>query len=143
MLGQTSLGASLFTSTFVVYFCLVIYAAFLPGHTKLFEDEPLLIGNGCTDFEYPRYADLINLLKLVSDDGYLTSQTCSEKLKCLAVQIIAKIGSRQNAECDLQVLELAIQSETGELQNEALMSLPIIVLYSGPRMLGAMFRKLE
>uniref|UniRef100_A0A0D3GKZ8 Serine/threonine-protein kinase ATR n=1 Tax=Oryza barthii TaxID=65489 RepID=A0A0D3GKZ8_9ORYZ len=121
----------------------MLLQSFLPGHTKLFEDEPLLIGNGCTDFEYPRYADLINLLKLVSDDGYLTSQTCSEKLKCLAVQIIAKIGSRQNAECDLQVLELAIQSETGELQNEALMSLPIIVLYSGPRMLGAMFRKLE
>uniref|UniRef100_J3MHR6 Serine/threonine-protein kinase ATR n=1 Tax=Oryza brachyantha TaxID=4533 RepID=J3MHR6_ORYBR len=121
----------------------ILLQSFLPGHIKLFEDEPSLIGNGCTDFEYPRYADFINLLKLVWDDGYAASPTYSDKLKCLAVQIIAKIGSRLNAECDLEVLELAIQSETTELQNEALMSLPIVVLYSGPKMLGAMFRKLE
>uniref|UniRef100_A0A0D9WU94 Serine/threonine-protein kinase ATR n=1 Tax=Leersia perrieri TaxID=77586 RepID=A0A0D9WU94_9ORYZ len=137
----------LFSSDVPLYFeavhTVILLQSFLPGHAKLFGDEPELIGNVCSDFEYPRYADLISLLKLGWDDGHLASQTYSDKLKVLAVQIITKIDSGMNVECDLEVLELAIQSETAELQNEALMSLPIIVLYSGPRMLKAMFRKLE
>jgi serine/threonine-protein kinase ATR len=59
------------------------------------------------------------------------------------MQVIAKLGQRLNAERDLEVLDLAIHNEIAEIQNEAIMSLPIIVLYSGPKMLGAMFKKLE
>lgn len=77
-------------------------------------------------------------------DGHVSTQTCLDwNLKCLVVQVIAKIGNRLNIDCDLELLELAIHSESVEVQNEALMSLPIIVLYSGPRMLGVMFKKLE
>ncbi|KAL6603454.1 hypothetical protein ACP70R_043815 [Stipagrostis hirtigluma subsp. patula] len=117
-------------------------SACLPGHIKHFEDESL-IGDS-TDFVHPIYSDLISLLKLMWDDGGDVTQTCSDyKIKCLLIQVLAKIGYRSNAECDLEVLDLAIRTGPAEIQHEALMSLPIIVLYSGPRMLGAMFKKLE
>jgi serine/threonine-protein kinase ATR len=66
------------------------------------------------------------------------------KMPCgVMIQVIAKIGDKLNTECYLEVLELATHSESAEVQNEALMSLPIIVMYTGPRMLGVMFKKLE
>jgi serine/threonine-protein kinase ATR len=84
------------------------------------------------------------MLKMMWDDGHDVTQTTSDyKIKCLLMQVIAKLGQRLNAERDLEVLDLAIHNEIAEIQNEAIMSLPIIVLYSGPKMLGAMFKKLE
>lgn len=84
------------------------------------------------------------MLKLMWDDGHAVTQTSSDyKIKCLLVQVIAKIGNRLNVGRDLEVLDLAIHNGTSDIQNEAIMSLPIIVLYSGPTMLGAMFKKLE
>ncbi|RLN13077.1 serine/threonine-protein kinase ATR [Panicum miliaceum] len=115
----------------------------LPGHVKLFEDESQFIGDG-THFVHPIYADLISMLTLLLDDGHVVTQTSSDyKIKCLLMQTIAKVGNKLNAGCDLEVLDLAIRNGTAEIQNESIMSLPIIVLYSGPKMLGAMFRKLE
>lgn len=129
---------------FNVYFCRNVYVAFHHGDSKLFEDEARLIGDRSEDLDYPLYVDLISLLKRVWSDGHVSTQTCLDwNLKCLVVQVIAKIGNRLNIDCDLELLELAIHSESVEVQNEALMSLPIIVLYSGPRMLGVMFKKLE
>ncbi|KAM0929216.1 hypothetical protein ACQ4PT_001782 [Festuca glaucescens] len=110
-----------------------------PGDTELFEDEARLIGDSGED-----YVDLVNLLKRMWSDGHASTQACLDwKLKCLMVQVIAKIGDKLNTECYLEVLELATHSESAEVQNEALMSLPIIVMYTGPRMLGVMFKKLE
>jgi serine/threonine-protein kinase ATR len=107
----------------------------------LYEHE--LIRSG-TDFLHPVYADLISLLKLMWDDDHVVTKTCSDNnVKCLLMQVMSKIGNRLNAGCDLEVLDLVIHTGTADIQNEALMSLPIIVLYSGPRMLGAMFKKLE
>ncbi|KAF8672849.1 hypothetical protein HU200_049186 [Digitaria exilis] len=115
----------------------------LPGHAKLFEDESQLIGDGA-HFVHKIYADLISMFKLMWGDGHAATQTSSDyKIKCLLVQVIAKIGNRLNAGCDLEVLDLAIHNGTPEIRNEAIVSLPIIVLYSGPMMLGAMFKKLE
>ncbi|CAL5040806.1 unnamed protein product [Urochloa decumbens] len=115
----------------------------LPGHAKLFEDESQLIG-GDTHFVHQIYADLISMLKLMWDDGHAVTQPSSDyKIKCLLMQVIAKTGNRLNDGCDLEVLDLAIHNGASEIQNEAIMSLPIIVLYSGPAMLGAMFQKLE
>uniref|UniRef100_A0ACD5ZFU0 Uncharacterized protein n=1 Tax=Avena sativa TaxID=4498 RepID=A0ACD5ZFU0_AVESA len=111
-----------------------------PGDTKLFEVEAQLIGDRSEDFGYPAYVDLISLLKRMWSDGHGSNQT---KLKCLMIQVITKISDRLSTGCDLEVLELAIHSESAEVQNEAFMSLPIIVLYSGPRMLELMFKKLE
>ncbi|CAM0908690.1 unnamed protein product [Alopecurus aequalis] len=115
-----------------------------PGDTKLFEDEARLIGDRSEDFSYPAYVDLISLLKRMWSDSHASTQACLDwKLKCLIVQVVAKIGDKLNTECDLEILELAIHSESAEVQNEALMSLTIIVLYSGPRMLAVMIKKLE
>ncbi|KAM3298235.1 hypothetical protein ACQJBY_039941 [Aegilops geniculata] len=121
----------------------MLLRSFHPGDSKQFEDEARLICDRSEDFDYPLYVDLISLLKWVWSDGHVSTQTCLDKLKCLVVQVIAKIGNRLNIDCDLELLELAIHSESVEVQNEALMSLPIIVLYSGPAMLGVMFKKLE
>jgi serine/threonine-protein kinase ATR len=119
--------------------CLNVYVASHPGDTGLFEDEARLIGDSGED-----YVDLVNLLKRMWSDGHASTQACLDwKLKCLMVQVIAKIGDKLNTECYLEVLELATHSESAEVQNEALMSLPIIVMYTGPRMLGVMFKKLE
>ena len=134
-----------FISILLFTFCPNVYVASRPGDTKLFEDEARLIGDRSEDFGYPAYVDdLTSLLKWMWSDGHASTQACLDwKLKCLMVQVVAKIGDRLNTECDLEILESAIHSESVEVQNEALMSLPIIVLYSGPRMLGVMFKKLE
>jgi serine/threonine-protein kinase ATR len=134
----------LFTSTSLAHLFLLNAAAVnLPGHAKLFEDESQFSGDG-THFLHPIYADLISMLKLLLDDAHVVTQTSSDyKTKCLLMQTIAKVGNKLNAGCDLEVLDLAIRNGTVEIQNESIMSLPIIVLYSGPKMLGAMFRKLE
>ncbi|EMS47941.1 hypothetical protein TRIUR3_17377 [Triticum urartu] len=121
----------------------MLLRSFHPGDSKQFEDEAQLICVRSEDLDYPLYVDLISLLKRVWSDGHVSTQTCLDKLKCLVVQVIAKIGNRLNIDCDLELRELAIHSESVEVQNEALMSLPIIVLYSGPTMLGVMFKKLE
>lgn len=124
-------------------FCLNVGAVNLPGHTKLLEDDSQLIGDGA-HFVHPRYADLINMLKLMWDVGHAVTETSPNyKIKYLLMQVFAKIGNRLTSRCDLEFLDLAIRNGTVEIKNEALISLPIIVLYSGPRMLGAMFKKLE
>ena len=135
--------ASLYFNFSSLPFLLNSGAVSLPGHAKLFEDESQFIGDG-THFVHPIYSDLINMLKMMLDDGHVVTQTSSDyKIKCLLIQTIAKVGNKLNAGCDLEVLDLAIRNGTAEVQNESIMSLPIIVLYSGPNMLGAMFRKLE
>ncbi|XP_024312541.1 serine/threonine-protein kinase ATR [Brachypodium distachyon] len=122
----------------------MLLQSFHPGDIKLLGNDAQLIGESSADLIHSIYVDLISLVKWVWSDGHVSAEACSDwKLKCLLVQVIATISNRLNAECDLEVLELAMHSETVEVQNEALMSLPIIVLYSGPRMLGVMFRKLE
>lgn len=133
---------ALFVMVLVAYpICLNICTVYLPGHTKLYEGE---LVSSDTDFLHPVNADLISLLKLMWDDDHVVTQTCSDSnVKCLLMQVISKIGNRLNAGSDLEVLDMAIHNGTVEIQNEALMSLPIIVLYSGPRMLGIMFKKLE
>ncbi|KAL6873568.1 hypothetical protein ACP4OV_013650 [Aristida adscensionis] len=124
----------------------MLLQSYLPGHTKQFEDESHWIGDN-TDLVHSIYSDIVSLLKLIWDVGHDITQTCSEssdyKIKCLLIQILAKVGYRPNADCDLEVIDLAIHTGIAEIQHEALMSLPIIVLYSGSRMLGAMFKKLE
>jgi serine/threonine-protein kinase ATR len=128
---------ALFVSTLLFTSCPNVYVR--SGDTELFEDEARLIGDSGED-----YVDLVNLLKLMWSDGHASTQACLDwKLKCLMVQVIAKIGDKLNTECYLEVLELAIHSESADVQNEALMPLPIIVWYSGPRMLGVMFKKLQ
>ncbi|TVU07548.1 hypothetical protein EJB05_40909, partial [Eragrostis curvula] len=118
----------------------ILLQFYLPGQTKSYEDELI---RDSIDFLNPVYADLISLLKLMWDDGHV-SHTCSDhNIKCLLIQVVSKIGNRLNAGSDLEVLDLAIHSGTAEIQNEALMSLPIIAMYSGPSMLGEMFNKLE
>ncbi|KAK3131306.1 hypothetical protein QOZ80_6BG0504770 [Eleusine coracana subsp. coracana] len=109
---------------------------YLPGDTELNEDELI-----CSDanIHHPLYSNLISLLKLMWVDDHVVTRTSSEhNVKCLLMQVISKIGNS-----GLEVLDWAIHSGTADIQNEAFMSLPIIVLYSGPRMLGAMFKKLE
>jgi len=134
----------LFISTLVANpFCLNVGAVNLPGHTKLLEDDSQLIGDG-THFVHPTYADLISMLKLMWDVGHAVTETSSNyKIEYLLLQVCAKIGNRLTSGCDLEFLDLAIRNGTAETKNEAIISLPIIVLYSGPRMLGAMFKKLE
>lgn len=97
-----------------------------------------------TDCVYPRYADLIDVLKLAWDSHCRFTQACPIwKVKCLSVQVFSKVGIKLNAECDLEMLDLAIHDEAEEVQNEALMSLPMIILCSGPSLLEDMFKRLE
>jgi serine/threonine-protein kinase ATR len=84
------------------------------------------------------------MLKLMWDVCHAVTETSSNyKIEYLLLQVFAKIGNRLTSGCDLEFLDLAIRNGTAEIKNEAIISLPIIVLYSGPRMLGAMFKKLE
>ncbi|XP_072968879.1 serine/threonine-protein kinase ATR [Typha angustifolia] len=117
---------------------------FLHTDMKFFRDDSCLNDADSMKFVYPQYADLIYLLKLTWDIQYLNAQACPVwKVKCLSIQVFAKVGSRLNPECDLEVLDLAIHDEAEEVQNEAFISLPIIILYSGPSLLGNVYQRLE
>ncbi|RVW66983.1 hypothetical protein CK203_066082 [Vitis vinifera] len=56
------------------------------------------------------------------------------------VQVQSKIGPSLKTESILEVLDLGLQDEADEVRIEAVISMPVIVLWSG---LDVLFRRLE
>jgi serine/threonine-protein kinase ATR len=65
------------------------------------------------------------------------------QLKCLFIQVLSKLGIKQNSTYDLELLDMAMHDEYEEVRCEAAISLPIFVLFSGPRLLEHMVNRLE
>ncbi|KAI9186767.1 hypothetical protein LWI28_020672 [Acer negundo] len=53
------------------------------------------------------------------------------KTKCIAVQVASNLGQSLTTESVLEVLDLALLDESEQVRIEALLSLPVIVLWSG------------
>ncbi|KAL6952194.1 non-specific serine,threonine protein kinase [Sarracenia purpurea var. burkii] len=65
------------------------------------------------------------------------------KTKCLSVQVLSKMGCILQSGTDLKVLDLGLQDEVEEVRTEAVISMPIIVLWSGLAILTHMFKRLQ
>ncbi|KAI3855897.1 hypothetical protein MKW98_007860 [Papaver atlanticum] len=65
------------------------------------------------------------------------------KTKCLSVQVFSKIGFAVKPESVLEILDLALCDEAEEVNVEAVISIPMIVLCAGRGILPHMLRRLE
>ena len=73
----------------------------------------------------------------------LTESNPPWRTKCLSVQVQSKIGPSLKTESILEVLDLGFQDEADEVRIEAVISMLVIVLWSGLDVLRHIFRRLE
>ena len=73
----------------------------------------------------------------------LTESNPPWRTKCLSVQVQSKIGLSLKTKSILEVLDLGLQDEADEVRIEAVISMPVIVLWSGLDVLRHVFRRLE
>ncbi|EXB24045.1 Serine/threonine-protein kinase ATR [Morus notabilis] len=64
------------------------------------------------------------------------------KTKCISVQVASKL-SDSRSEPDLEVLDLGLHDEDEEVRSEAIISMPMIVMWSGLRILSRLLRRME
>lgn len=64
------------------------------------------------------------------------------KAKCLSIQVLSKMGFSQIGN-NLDILDLSLRDEADEVRLEAVISMPLIVLWSGYGLLIHMFKRLE
>lgn len=72
-----------------------------------------------------------------------TSPHASWKIKCVCVQVLSKLGPSLRSESDFEVLDLALNDESEEVRIRAIISMPVIVWWSGCEALSHMFRRME
>nr|POE65846.1 serine/threonine-protein kinase atr [Quercus suber] len=65
------------------------------------------------------------------------------KTKCISVQVASKLGPSLKTETDLEILDFSLHDEVEEVRVEAVLSMPVIVLWSGLGLLTHIFRRLE
>lgn len=65
------------------------------------------------------------------------------KIKCLALQVLSKLGPSLSSEVVLDVLDLGLHDEAEEVRTEAAISLPVIVLWSGLDVSPSVFKRME
>ncbi|KAI4350245.1 hypothetical protein L6164_004717 [Bauhinia variegata] len=68
---------------------------------------------------------------------------CQWKTKCLSLQVSSKLGSSLSYEVVLEVLDLGLHDKAEEVRIEAVISMPVMVLWSGFDVLSYLFRKME
>ncbi|KAL5978486.1 hypothetical protein ACLOJK_029603 [Asimina triloba] len=117
----------------------------LPADIWLFEDEY----DGCLQSSDASSCDRLALtdfiqtvLKFPWSHSLLTTQAHSlSKTKCFSVQIFSKVCGRLKFQ-NLQLMDLALCDEAEEVRAEAIISLPVVILFSGtgliPQVLGRM-----
>ena len=65
----------------------------------------------------------------------------SQRIKCLSIQILSKIGPK--SESELEVLDLGLSDEVEEVRLEAVISMPLLILSSGFHALLPVFTRLK
>lgn len=90
------------------------------------------------------HVDLILVLKLpwthmpVAIDNH-----CPWKTKCLALQVVSKLGPSLNSKFALEVLDLGLRDEVEEVRTEAVISMPVMVLWSVLDVPSHVFERME
>ncbi|CAA6663251.1 unnamed protein product [Spirodela intermedia] len=120
-----------------------IDAAAFPGNVKIFKDD-YKNDEGNISVDTPDRTDVLNLEKLVWVQPSVFGQSHHiTKIKCLCIQILSKIRANHTVERYLEILELALHDKDQEVRAEAVISMPVIVFYSGGCLLEHCFRRLE
>lgn len=90
-------------------------------------------------------ADLLSMvLKLPwSHSLLITEPQNTWKTKCISVQVASKLGSSLKTEIGLEVLDLSLRDEVEEVRLEAVVSMPVIVFWSGLGVLTHIFKRVE
>ncbi|OMO80025.1 hypothetical protein CCACVL1_13210 [Corchorus capsularis] len=65
------------------------------------------------------------------------------KAKCISLQVVSKLGPRFSTGSIFEVLDIALHDEVEEVIKEAVLSMPVIALWSGLDVLAHVFRILE
>ncbi|KAI3815576.1 hypothetical protein L1987_15248 [Smallanthus sonchifolius] len=76
-------------------------------------------------------ANLVQLvLKVCWDHSFMTAEPClPHKTKCFCLKIIPLMGSLPQSGSDLVILDLGLQDEAEEVRSEAVIAMPLIVLF--------------
>lgn len=84
------------------------------------------------------------LLKLPWTHPTMVSEQCSTllKTKVKSLQVLSKIGAGLNGEDNLEILDLCLHDEAEDVIVEAIISMPVIVFWSGFGVLTHLFRRL-
>ncbi|CAL9022861.1 unnamed protein product [Prunus brigantina] len=113
-------------------------------HSMLLSQSPLAMGS--MEFENKDVdADLMHVVKLPWTHALVnnTGPHHPWKTKCTSVQVACKLGHRTGTETQLEVLDLSLNDEFEEVNIEAIISMPVIVIWSGFGGLSRIFRRLE
>ncbi|MQL84785.1 hypothetical protein Taro_017301 [Colocasia esculenta] len=126
----------------IVFYLEAVHSILLLQH-KVIKDDCKGDGRNI-DIDHPAHVDIIRMVKLVWAQSSVLSQTHPlTRLKCLSIQILSKIGTNNLTESYFEVLDLALNDTAEEVQVEAIISIPVIVFYSGGYLLGQCSRRLE
>ncbi|KAL6494861.1 hypothetical protein OROGR_031661 [Orobanche gracilis] len=103
-------------------------------------ESTLMISESNDDIE-----DLLRpVLKLPWNCGHaITEFRPPQKAKCLSIRILSRIVYTTEHSVDLDILDLGLHDEDEEVRIEAIISMPVIVLFSGFGFLPHMFNRLE
>ncbi|XP_059653895.1 serine/threonine-protein kinase ATR [Cornus florida] len=111
-------------------------------HSILLMESPLPMENKC--FRNEDGADLMQIvLKLPWTHCIVSSESHPPwKMKCLSIQVLAKIGPTSQSGNGLEILDLGLHDEAEEVRIEAVASMPVMVLWSGCGILPHVFKRL-
>ncbi|CAN6463926.1 unnamed protein product [Victoria cruziana] len=77
--------------------------------------------------------DMSSILVLPWTHSFSGGQVHSiQQLKCFSVQILYKIGNKMGTEDVLKILDMALGDESEDVRIEAVMSMPLMLFFSGP-----------
>ncbi|KAK1326478.1 Serine/threonine-protein kinase ATR [Acorus calamus] len=95
---------------------------------------------GVLNSELPYHSALVHLLKLPWTHSLIATQAHPLwKTKCLSVQLFSML----KFETDLEFLDLALKDEAEEVRFEAIISMPLIIMFSGHGQLTNILKRLE
>ncbi|PHT64079.1 Serine/threonine-protein kinase ATR [Capsicum annuum] len=84
-----------------------------------------------------------SLLRLPWTSSQSTDTYSSSKAKILSLRILSKIGPVLQGENDLEILDLGLRDTAEDVKIEAVISMPVILMWSGFGLLNHMFKRLE
>ncbi|CAK8574214.1 unnamed protein product [Lathyrus sativus] len=114
-----------------------IHSVLLLQSASFKENNPLQDGNYHVDL-------MLAVLKLPWTHTLLViDNQLPWKIKCLALQVLSKLGPSLSSEVVLDVLDLGLHDEAEEVRTEAAISLPVMVLWSGLDVSPSVFKRME
>ncbi|CAN4112596.1 unnamed protein product [Withania somnifera] len=110
---------------------LLIIAGSLPSESKYFKTNG---GN---------LALMQSLVRLPWTSSQSTDTYSSSKTKILSLCVLSKIGPVLQGENDLDILDLGLRDTAEDVRIEAVISMPVILMWSGFGLLNHIFKRLE